>query len=611
MKHTQGPDKRDWKAEIAKRQKDLAALGVILSDDMRTIRITAGCVPEEPKDLDPDDDAEERRQRDWSSFTSGLVEKLRLACLTEPEYLLDPKFKDVENDEYDTGFIELTVEPEDDSPIEPEDDPEPETDEDKKPERWVTGVKLNIVAPAQVVVDEDNPYLLSQDGVLFNKDKTELIWYPYGKEDKTYTVPHGVKRIGRRAFYGYYIKVDQKYSDGSSVPDKWDETAKCYSPKQVMKYVFHKNLTHVVMPDTVEVVGENAFDHCIFLESVRLSSALKDIQEKAFNGCKGLKEVDLPDSLTHLHRHSFSGCGNLKTVRFLGTRAQISEKDTWRGMRRQQYGPEPYTTEFFIAAFSDTEQIIFADENESYASVDGVVFNRDRTELIFCPRRKSGWYTIPATVTHIKAQAFQGCTELTEVCISGPDTTVEGSAFSGCTGLGRVTTQGSGSIKYIGDAAFYGCKALQDAALARVEHIGDKAFTQCTALGPDVKIGRCKHIGASAFQDCEALRHVYLSDVEHIGASAFYGCTVLGPSVGLPKCCKYVGKDTFSECRDLKELRYPRELRVGQFAVEVHGVGLYGEYKYTIRGPVPDPNDKDSIWINAPIDTRLVELIPY
>ena len=54
----------------------------------------------------------------------------------------------------------------------------------------------------EIIVDESNPYFSSEDGVLFNKDKTVLLKYPEDKKDKTYTVPDGVTEIAAEAFMG-------------------------------------------------------------------------------------------------------------------------------------------------------------------------------------------------------------------------------------------------------------------------------------------------------------------------------------------------------------------------------------------------------------------------
>ena len=48
---------------------------------------------------------------------------------------------------------------------------------------------------------QENPYFCSIDGVVYSKDKTELIYYPQSKDDKEFTVPFFVEKISDHAFY--------------------------------------------------------------------------------------------------------------------------------------------------------------------------------------------------------------------------------------------------------------------------------------------------------------------------------------------------------------------------------------------------------------------------
>ncbi len=81
-------------------------------------------------------------------------------------------------------------------------------------------------ALTKIVVDEENPYFASEEGVLYNKAGTAILCYPAGREKTYYEVPEGVKRIGKTAF------------------------------------AFARNLTGVILPDGVESVGEYAFYRC-------------------------------------------------------------------------------------------------------------------------------------------------------------------------------------------------------------------------------------------------------------------------------------------------------------------------------------------------------------
>ena len=84
-----------------------------------------------------------------------------------------------------------------------------------------------------------------------------------------------------------------------------------------------------------------------------------------------------------------------------------------------------------------------AEDNLNYASIDGVLYSKDKKTLIMCPRGKTGSVTIPNSVTSIGKAAFYGCTGLTSVTIPNSVTSINYSnlAFDGCTGLTSMTVE--------------------------------------------------------------------------------------------------------------------------------------------------------------------------
>ena len=55
------------------------------------------------------------------------------------------------------------------------------------------------------------------------------------------------------------------------------------------------NATSIKLPDTIETIGDCAFNRCDGLTSVNIPAKLKHIGARAFNGCSGIKEFKLPD----------------------------------------------------------------------------------------------------------------------------------------------------------------------------------------------------------------------------------------------------------------------------------------------------------------------------
>jgi hypothetical protein len=102
--------------------------------------------------------------------------------------------------------------------------------------------------------------------------------------------------------------------------------------------------------------------------------------------------------------------------------------------------------------------------NANYSSQDGILYNKNKTEIIFVPRAISGTITIPSGVTSIDSYAFYLRTSLASITIPSSVTSIGSSAFSTCTSLQTINIQGHSSQESA-DAAWgsdwrYGCSAV-------------------------------------------------------------------------------------------------------------------------------------------------------
>ena len=120
-------------------------------------------------------------------------------------------------------------------------------------------------------------------------------------------------------------------------------------------------------------------------------------------------------------------------------------------------------------------------ENDYYRSIEGVLYDKNLTNLIRCPGGKMGTIIIPEGVSTILEYSFNHCSNLISVVISDTVTSIKPEAFSYCTSLHSVTI--SDNATYIGYSAFQGCTSLTSVIIpAKVTSMGTLVFYECTSL---------------------------------------------------------------------------------------------------------------------------------
>jgi hypothetical protein len=208
--------------------------------------------------------------------------------------------------------------------------------------------------------------------------------------------------------------------------------------------------------------------------------------------------------------------------------------------------------------FHDAEHVAINVDanNQTFSSVDGILYNKSQTTLIQCPEGKVGAITsIPATVTHIDDYGFNRCSKLTSVTIPLTVTQIGKETFVYCESLVGILTIPP-QITYIGTSAFYGCTGFTGTIVlpaTLTNGLGTTAFKGCTGLTGVVIEEGVTALPISAFEYCLGLSEplTFPSTLTTIGNSAFYGCRKL-PSVIVPSTVTNFSDGVFTLCEGLK-----------------------------------------------------------
>ena len=362
---------------------------------------------------------------------------------------------------------------------------------------------------AEITVSPDNKNYSSVDGVLFNKDGSELIVYPKGNGRSAYTVPDGVTSISGSAFSG------------------------CTS------------LTEIVIPDSVTSIGESAFSGCTSLSKVKLSNNMTIIEESTFYGCTSLAEIVIPDSVTEIRGRisseeyyggAFVGCTSL---------AEIVIPDS--------------VTRIGGSAFSGCTSLSKVDLPKNLTTIESYTFSD-------CTSLKE--IIIPDSVTEIWWRAFSGCTSLSKVKLSKNLTGIDSDVFSGCTSLAEIVIPDS--VTSIGGSAFSNCISLESITIGSgVESLGDEWIASCRRLenitvSPENKtyssvdgvLFNKDKSDLSAYPIGNKRSSYTIPDgVEKIGKKAFYGCRYI-ESLTIPVSVAEIEASALGNCYDIRAVYY-------------------------------------------------------
>ncbi len=431
-----------------------------------------------------------------------------------------------------------------------------------------------------ITVAEGNENYSSENGVLFDKDKTTLLHYPRWKKDATYKVPDSVIEISPDAFKeNEYLKTIELGENLEKIG-----SGAFYKAVKLSKIVFGEkldvieanafyncvSLKEITLPEGLNKLGMFAFAQCYGIETVKWEYPIDNVEPGIFSGCTTLKNVYLSDKITAIPEGFLSGCKALESIDL--TYVETIDGDAFSSctkLKDVKFSDKIKTIGGFAfrycSAFTDftvpesVETILgyaFADcQNLKSITLPKGLKVLGNNVFENCPVLKSvSW---PDEIQKIPYSAFMNCTGLESITLPEGVTDISMSAFKGCSALKTVVLPES--LKYIGVEAFADCKALENINFPEgLKDIGLISFAGCTSLKEAILPESVTSISSGAFRGCTALESVSIPAVTHIYDATFNGCKAL-KNVTVSDKISIIYSGAFVDCTSLESFRMPDE----------------------------------------------------
>ncbi len=182
-------------------------------------------------------------------------------------------------------------------------------------------------------------------------------------------------------------------------------------------------VTNVIIPDSIKFIGMYAFKECSALKDITIPDSVTSIANFAFESCTNLKNIKIGNGIKTIGSYAFARCPELTSITIPANVNEIGH--------------------CFINKSNNITTINVDGANTAYTSIDGVLFNKDKTILLAYPNGKGSSYSIPDSVITIENHSFMDCVNVKNITIPNNVKTIKVGAFENCTELTDVYYSGT------------------------------------------------------------------------------------------------------------------------------------------------------------------------
>lgn len=337
----------------------------------------------------------------------------------------------------------------------------------------------------------------------------------------------------------------------------------------------------ITVDEGVRIICADAFKDRKALHTIILPQTLETIGEESFRGCSNLEAMDVPEKTSRICSSAFRDCISMKSLKVRNGYIKIGERAFENCASLENISLPDGLTEIYGGVFNSCKSLVHIDLPKNLTILGESAFSD-----CVCLEK----IEVPEAVVKIDDLAFNGCTNLTKIVLHEGLRKIGKGAFKNCRNLKQIELPIS--LSSIGDAPFRGCESIKSihvdpknryyksepnkregsdhvlfnknksvivaypASSREVQYdipdsvtvISDWAFSECKKLNRITIPDSVSEIGEGAFCNCVLLDEVEIPDsVEKIDDCAFRGCASL-EKVVIPSSVKDLGWGLFDGC---------------------------------------------------------------